>query len=996
MHNAVLVAGMHRSGTSAMTRVLNLLGCALPEDLIAPNLGNEQGHWESFAVVALNDQILAAAGTCWDDWSALNPDWRASPLRDEAIAKASEILRQHGQLSQLFGIKDPRISKLADIWLDACDAAKVDPTLIIMLRNPVEVAASLERRDLMTPAYSHLLWLRHMLDVEFYSRGRKRAVCQFDFLLDNWFAAVEQIKSRTGLFFPRNSPLVQSEIDQFIDTHSRHHSARSETVTDNPGFSVWLRQAYAIFLRWSVEGENPDDRSELDAIRHAFDQSAPAFSRLILPGTQSGIAGAGARLKIQLEEQLEQARVVMDQASRMTEDSQICLAEAQARESTLAAKIEEQSSVATQLETEVNILREEAARVTALALRVEDLQVLEEQLRSQLSDMQHSVDVASQNYNAECEVRTQAEQQLAQARQDILQLKEQLAENNGQMAALSVQSGARSQAAAEMETEIATLRDEVARVTVLAETAQELQSREDRFQSRIAELEAFLEASNQERDVERDAHRQAEQQLARAQEDLSQVRDELADMTNRLSFAESALNQRKEELSQIWKELEAAREIVAEVDSLRDELKVRDEKLVQANDWVFRLAGERQAVEQAAQQAAWQAKNDLAQLKTRRDEEVVAARVARGIAEGQLADQLVEVAKLGQLLQDAISELDTACGQAQAAQQAKDALAALLQQRDAEVGAAEMAKAAAERQLAEHFSEVATLTEYLHEATSERDVVRAQAQVERQAKDDLTALLQRRDENVGVAEMARNMAERQLHVHIAEVARLKETLHTATLELDTNKAQTLAGRQAQDMLAALLQQRDTEVGAAEMAKAAAERQLAEHFSEVATLTEFLHEATSELDMVRAQANAQMQAAQQAEDALATLLQQRDEEIGAIRAACDNADSQLNMRMAEVATLQTLLHKAASETDATKDQTQWLRRLNMVSSGFPRWWSLMPLGWRRKREHARYVRSGLFNAEAYIQLYPDVAESGMDAVKHYVLHGMDENRQRPLT
>ena len=175
-------------------------------------------------------------------------------------------------------------------------------------------------------------------------------------------------------------------------------------------------------------------------------------------------------------------------------------------------------------------------------------------------------------------------------------------------------------------------------MTALADTAQDLQSHEAQFQSRIAELEAFLEASNQDRDAEREVHRQAEQKLADMQDELSQVREQLADTINRLGFAESALNQRKEELSQIWKELEAAREIVAEVDALRDELKVRDEKLVQANDWVFRLAGERQAVEQAARQAARQAENDLAQMKNRRDEELIAAGVARGIAESQLAD----------------------------------------------------------------------------------------------------------------------------------------------------------------------------------------------------------------------------------------------------------------------------------------------------------------------------------------------------------------------
>ncbi|MEG8219520.1 hypothetical protein OSJ57_02645 [Sphingomonas sp. HH69] len=80
----------------------------------------------------------------------------------------------------------------------------------------------------------------------------------------------------------------------------------------------------------------------------------------------------------------------------------------------------------------------------------------------------------------------------------------------------------------------------------------------------------------------------------------------------------------------------------------------------------------------------------------------------------------------------------------------------------------------------------------------------------------------------------------------------------------------------------------------------------------------------------------------------------------------------------------------------QDQTAWLRDITVAALNPPRrkwWWKFMSLEWQMERERKRLVRKGLFDADAYLQRYPDVAESGMDPLEHYLKHGMSESRQR---
>jgi len=264
----LLVLGMHRSGTSAVSRILNLLGAKLPERLVGAEPGNERGHWEPASIVALNDEILAAAKSAWDDFSALEMDF-ASPLGREFKARAVQILETEYASCDLCLIKDPRISRLLPFWLDVLKQCEVRPGIVLAIRNPVEVAQSLAARDGMLPAYAHLVWARHVLDAEHDSRGVPRSVIAYEALLDDWGSVVDRIGADVGvdLSWRQN---VAGEIDAFLTPELRHHRGTADAANDDPTVPALVRKAYQT-IRQAVEGKAVDGNA-LDDLRKELDR----------------------------------------------------------------------------------------------------------------------------------------------------------------------------------------------------------------------------------------------------------------------------------------------------------------------------------------------------------------------------------------------------------------------------------------------------------------------------------------------------------------------------------------------------------------------------------------------------------------------------------------------------------------------------------------------------------------------------------------------------
>jgi hypothetical protein len=158
---------------------------------------------------------------------------------------------------------------------------------ILGLRNPIEVAASLEARDGFVPDYSHFMWLRHMLDAEAASRGRARALISFDALLQDWTGTMEGIATALGLDWPQAPDAVARAEAPNAHKTLRHHWNAASEVTDNAALPAWLRDTYRIMHRWTqtgIEHATPEDFAALDRISAEMAAAGPTFGPLIAQG----------------------------------------------------------------------------------------------------------------------------------------------------------------------------------------------------------------------------------------------------------------------------------------------------------------------------------------------------------------------------------------------------------------------------------------------------------------------------------------------------------------------------------------------------------------------------------------------------------------------------------------------------------------------------------------------------------------------------------------
>ena len=274
---------MHRSGTSALTRVINLLGAHISHELLPAVPGdNDRGYWESKAVVDIHDRLLLALGSSHYDPFVLPDRWYETAAALQAKLELAGEIKKDFSNSELFIVKDPRISRLLPLWLLLLDELQIKPVLVIPFRNPLEIVASLNKREPISSAQVLLLWVRSYLDVELASRRRRRIFVRYEQLLSDWRAVVRRLRKVIGPSLLLPNAAIADEINTFLtSTLYRNRSSREELT----GVHEIASAIIEMFDRMGEAADIGNDvalRSSFDDVRNTVSEAGKLFEGVVV------------------------------------------------------------------------------------------------------------------------------------------------------------------------------------------------------------------------------------------------------------------------------------------------------------------------------------------------------------------------------------------------------------------------------------------------------------------------------------------------------------------------------------------------------------------------------------------------------------------------------------------------------------------------------------------------------------------------------------------
>jgi hypothetical protein len=278
----VVVLGMHRSGTSAITRGLAVLGVNLGTDLVPAAADNVKGFWEDREFLEINECLLAQAGSAYDRFLEDTAEFTSSSALDALRQRAHELTR--GRLSEFggsWGVKDPRACRLLGFWQDIFAASGARTVYLIVHRHPTSVVDSMQRRNDIPAEKAYILWAQHLLQALRSTQGKPRALIDYDAFLDAPKACLSAIARALGLCVPaQNTASLREFTEHFLDPSLRH-SRYGEAAVEHDARAVRpVLELHRLLLDAAggrVDLDGADFSASLEAIARDFAMLKPAI-----------------------------------------------------------------------------------------------------------------------------------------------------------------------------------------------------------------------------------------------------------------------------------------------------------------------------------------------------------------------------------------------------------------------------------------------------------------------------------------------------------------------------------------------------------------------------------------------------------------------------------------------------------------------------------------------------------------------------------------------
>jgi len=284
---AVVVLGVGRSGTSAITRGLGALGVELGNRLRgATLLKNPTGFYEDTDLLRINKRLKRILGVRGESVRLLEPDWwkrrAVEQLRDDAV----RIIRQRFGGCALWGYKYARTLRFLPFWTDAFAAAGINVCYLVAIRNPLSVARSRARLDPWrgTQEQSDLEWLTNVVPYFREVRERPFVIADFDLFMADPAGQLQRIAR--GLDLPLTAEVrasVKAFGEEFLDSRLRHSRHDPDDLERDERINHLTRTAYRWLYRFAsdeVRFPSSAEWQEWQQVEQQLDALAPVLRHI--------------------------------------------------------------------------------------------------------------------------------------------------------------------------------------------------------------------------------------------------------------------------------------------------------------------------------------------------------------------------------------------------------------------------------------------------------------------------------------------------------------------------------------------------------------------------------------------------------------------------------------------------------------------------------------------------------------------------------------------
>ena len=244
----VVVLGMHRSGTSAITRGLEVLGVKLGDNLYPAAIDNPKGFWEDNDFLGINEELLAHLDYSVDRLGLIDWQMPSTAIVESLELKAEKLVSERCKKNALWGFKDPRTARLLPFWQAVFERVGCDVRYVIATRNPISIVESLYKRSGFEGGITFYLWLEHLIPAISGTMNAKRVVVDYDQLLENPKLQLLRVAKALGVTAPEPLALFAFE-SEFLDVGLRHTHFTMHDLERYPSVPPQVVTAYDWLVR---------------------------------------------------------------------------------------------------------------------------------------------------------------------------------------------------------------------------------------------------------------------------------------------------------------------------------------------------------------------------------------------------------------------------------------------------------------------------------------------------------------------------------------------------------------------------------------------------------------------------------------------------------------------------------------------------------------------------------------------------------------------------